>query len=205
METNQTEKITIGSEVGKTVNCSMCQKQGTTNEFITLQGAKGQSTYLCPDCREKTKQAFEAETKDPNIFLAILAGAVGAAIGGVVWYFVAIGTGREIGYISIGMGYLVGYGVHLGAGKKRGQRLQIIAALLMAVAIIVTEKYIFDFFLNDYIKNNPGEFPDIAPGEKVAVSLLEPELWKSFISPIGLLIYAFGIYIAYKFCKPRKI
>ncbi len=199
------EKITIGSEVGIKVDCSICRKEGTTDQFITLQGEKGKSVYLCPECKEKANQEFENETKNPNILMAIMVGAIGAAIGGAVWYFVAITTGREIGYISLGMGYLIGFGVYWGAGKKRGHHLQIIAALLAVISIIVTEKFIFDYFLNDYVKNNLSEFPNLSPGQSLSVSFFEPEFWKGLVSPIGLLIYAIGIYLAYKFCKPRKI
>jgi len=205
MEKTTPEKITIGSEVGVKVNCAMCQKEGTTDQFVTLQGNKGQSIYLCPECKQKANQSFEDETKNPNILLAIVVGAIAAAIGGIVWYFVAIGTGMEIGYISLGLGYVIGFGVYLGAGKKRGHQLQIISALLAVVAIIVIEKFIFDHFLNEYIQNNPAEFPDFPVGQSISISFFEPEFWKSFVSPIGLLIYAIGIYLAYKFPKPRKI
>jgi len=59
MET-KSEKITIGSEVGKKINCSMCQKEGTTDQFVTMQGNKGESIYLCPECKTQTNQSFEA-------------------------------------------------------------------------------------------------------------------------------------------------
>lgn len=199
------EKIVIGSEVGKKVRCSECGKEGTTDEFVTLQDKKGENIYLCEKCKEKTKQSFEEETKDPNIPLAVVAGAIGAAVGGLVWYFIAIKTRTEIGYISLGLGYLTGFGVHFGAGKKRGHQLQIISAVLALVAIIVTEKFIFDYFVNDYVQNNLSEFPGVSKGKSVSVSFFEPEFWKSLFSPIGLFIYAIGVYLAYTVCKPRKI
>lgn len=198
------EKITIGSEVGIKVNCSMCQKEGTTDQFITLQGNKGQNVYLCPECKEKTNESFENETKNPNILLAIITGAIAATIGGAIWYFITITTGREIGYVSLGLGYLIGFGVYLGSGKKRGHQLQLISALLAIVAIIVIEKFIFDYFLNDYFNKHVSEFPGLA-NQSFSVSFFEPEFWKNMASPIGLLIYAIGIHLAYKFCKPRKI
>lgn len=205
MKNTEQEKITIGSEVGKKVNCSMCQKEGTTDQFVTLQNDEGENIYLCTECREKTNQTFEEETKNPNVLLAILVGAIGAVIGGVVWYFVAIGTGKEIGYISLGLGYLVGFGVYLGAGKKRGRPLQIISASLALVAIFVTEKFIFDYFANEYVQKNLDQFPDILPGQKISVSFTDPDFLKNLASPMGLLIYAIGIYIAFWFCKPKKL
>lgn len=205
MKDTTEEKITIGSDVGKKVNCLICKKEGTTDQFIILQGNKGGSVYLCPECKEKANKEFEDETKNPNILFAILGGAVGAVIGGAIWYLVAIGTGKEIGYISLGLGYLIGIGVYLGSGKKRGHKLQIISAVLAIIAIILTEKFIFDHYLNQYIQNHLSEFPNFSPGQSISISFSEPEFWKNFVSPIGLLIYAIGIYLAYKYCKPRKI
>ncbi len=198
-------KITIGSKVGVKVNCSMCHKNGVTDQFTTLQNDKGEDIFLCSDCKEEANKSFANETKNANILLAIIVGAIGGIIGGVIWYFVTINSGMEIGYVSLGLGYLIGFGVYLGAGKKRGHQLQIISAILALVAIIVTEKYIFDYFISEYIKNNPSEFPELSVGQTVAVSYFEPEFWKGMISPIGLLIYSIGIYLAYKFCKPNKI
>ena len=205
MEKTTEEKITIGSEVGIKVNCSECKKEGTTDQFITLQGDNDQNIYLCPECKEKTNKALEEETKNPNILLAIIFGAIAAVIGGVVWYFITIGTGREIGYVSLGLGYLVGLGVYFGAGKKRGQLLQIISALLTVIAIIVIEKFIFAYFVNDYIQNNLSEFPEWTPGDSLSISFFDPEFWIEFASPMGLFIYAIGIYLAYTVCKPKKI
>jgi uncharacterized protein YlaI len=205
MNQSAQEKIKIGSEVGKKVNCSVCGKEGTTDLFTTHQDNKGKNVYLCPRCKDKLNSTLEEETRNPNLLLAFGVGSIGALIGGVIWYLTAIVTGMEIGYVSIGLGYLVGYGVYLGAGKKRGHQLQIMSALIAIVAIIITEKFTFDYFINDYIRKNPSEFSDFPIGQYISVSFFEPELWKSFISPIGLLIYATGIYLAYRYCKPRKI
>lgn len=199
------EKISIGSKVGAACVCSMCRKDGTTDQFTTLQDDKGEDTFLCEDCKGKVNTAFAEETENPDLLYAVLLGTVGAAIGGMIWFLVAIGTGREIGYVSLGLGYLVGYGVYYGAGQKRGYQLQMISALLAIIAIVVTEKFIFDYFLNDYVRKNPSEFPDHPVGKWASVSFFEPVFWKSFMSPIGLLIYAFGIYLAFNFCKPRKL
>jgi len=205
MEKPTQEKITADSGSKAKVNCSMCRKEGMADQFTTLKNDKEENIFLCEECRGKVNAAFEDETKNPNILFAIIAGAIGGVIGGVIWYFVAIITGWEIGYVSLGLGYLVGLGVYWGAGKKRGHQLQIISALIAVVAIIVTEKFVLDYFLNDYIRNNPVEFPGFSVGQSISVSFFEPEFWENFISPIGLVIYAVGIYLAYNFCKPRKI
>ena len=205
MEKITLEKIDIGSQVGIKVNCSMCKKEGTTDEFVTLQGEKDQNIYLCLGCKDKANQSFEDETKNPNILLAVVVGAIAALVGGIVWYYFTILSGFEIGYVSLGLGYLVGFGVYYGAGKKRGHKLQIISALITVIAIILIEKFILDHLANEYLQNNPTEFPDIPIDTSISVSIFSAGFWESFVSPIGLLIYAIGVYLAYGFCKPKKI
>ena len=206
MENNfSEEKINIGSQLGETVFCSSCGKSGTSDLFIALQNDKGEPLYLCFECKIKLNIEFENQTQNPKIFPAILLGILGGLLGGLVWYYFTIFSEIEIGYISIGLGYLVGLGVHFGSGKKRGKKLQIISAVIALLAIILTESYILEFFANQYLQQNPSEFPDFLPGEKIYISIFNPAFWTSIASPIGLIIYGVGIYFAYMFCKPKKI
>ena len=199
------EKIAIGSEAGKKINCSMCGKEGTTDQFVTLQSKKGERAYLCTECREKTNAALEAETKNPNLIGAIGLGIIASIIGGILWYFITVAIEREFGYIALGLGYVIGLGVLFGSGKKRGQTLQIIAVVLTLATIFVAEHFIFNHFANEYVQANLAEFPGIEAGDTVSVPWFEPVFLKELASPIGLLIYAIAAYVAYRVPKPRKI
>ena len=170
-----------------------------------MRGDKNQDVHLCPECKLQLDAAFVEETKDPKTVPALVLGIAAAALGSFGWYLITIATGMEIGYISIGLGYLVGTGVYLGSGKKRGLRLQVMSALLAVFAILVAEKFILEHYVNEYIRNNPGEFPDMAAGEYLSVSFFEPMFWENLVSPISVLIYAIGVYVAFKVCAPRKI
>lgn len=216
METKIPNKITIGSELGKKANCSMCHKEGTTDQFFALRTKEktksfsigktqpASTIYLCSECREKTNKVFEEETKNPNYILGTIAGLAGALVGGLVWYFIAISAGWEFGYISIGLGYLVGTGVHYGSGKKRSHSLQGISAAITLIAIFVTEKFIFDHSINAYLQANLDKYPG-AVGQVFSGSFFDATFLQSLVSPIGLVIYAIGIYYAYRLCQPRKI
>jgi len=73
--------------------CVLCGKNGDVQNFITLSKQKHEEQrYICQDCREKVNQEFLEETKNPNIIRAILLGVVGAIIGGLIWYFIAVFT-----------------------------------------------------------------------------------------------------------------
>ena len=197
--------IKIGSEVGVDVQCSNCNKTGTTDTFITLQGKNGQDVYLCKECKHELNSHFKKETENVKLFRGFLGGALGGLIGGTVWYWIAVFTKMEIGYVALGMGYLIGYGVYFASGKKRGHKLQVMSALIAVVSIIITEKFLFDYFANDYISKHRSEINLPEGFNGMSVSLLSPDFWLNMVSPIGLLIYAICVYIAYKFCKPTKI
>jgi hypothetical protein len=146
------------------------------------------------------------ETKNPNYLRAIAGGVIAGIIGGLLWYFIAVLTNREFGYVAIALGFLVGMGVIVGSGGKRGHMLQMIALLLTLFVIFVAEYGIFRHTLNIYIQEHASELNDIDPNMiRDALGVLNPIFLKSLISPIGLVIYAIGAYCAYSIPKPRKI
>lgn len=200
----EVETFSIGSELGKKVHCSMCNKEGKVEDFIKSQNAAKETVYICQDCKSKVNDAFKAETENANMFGAVSLGVVAGIVSGIVWYYVAVLTGYEIGYLALGMGYLVGMGVHLGSGKKRGQNLQIISAIIAFLTIVITEKFIVQHGVSEYIAQNPTQFEGVDTS-LIKVSVFSPLFWTTIASPIGLLIYAFGIYVASKICKPRSM
>lgn len=202
---NGPEAITIGANVGREVDCSQCAKKGKAEEFFSYEGENDNDVYLCKECRTSINSAIENETKDPNIAGAVGLGILASIIGGIAWYYITVTTEREIGYIAIGLGYLIGMAVMIGSKKKRGLKLQFLAAGLTLIAIFVSEYYIYTHFVNEYIQVNLNEFPDFSPGDVADISLFDVGFLKNLLSPIGLLIYAIGAYVAYGIPKAKKI
>ncbi len=48
---------------------------------------------------------------EQNIGLGILSGSLGAIIGAALWAVITIATGMQIGFMAIGVGFLVGYAI----------------------------------------------------------------------------------------------
>jgi hypothetical protein len=202
----ENDKIIIGSSVHKSVVCEQCKKEGKADTFFSYQKKDKTEMYLCSECRDKMNAAFKEETKNPNYLRAIAGGVIAGIIGGLLWYFIAVLTNREFGYVAIALGFLVGMGVIVGSGGKRGHMLQMIALLLTLFVIFVAEYGIFRHTLNIYIQEHASELNDIDPNMiRDALGVLNPIFLKSLISPIGLVIYAIGAYCAYSIPKPRKI
>ena len=51
-----------------------------------------------------------------NLPVAAVAGLAAAVIGGIAWALLTINTGYQIGYMAVGVGFLVGFAVRLGNG-----------------------------------------------------------------------------------------
>lgn len=71
-----------------------------------------------------------------NLPAGILAGFAVCLVGAVIWALVSVSTGYQIGYMAIGMGFIVGFAVRL-AGKGISQIFGIIGALLALLGCVL--------------------------------------------------------------------
>src|ERR1043165_2131467 len=55
----------------------------------------------------------------PNYAVALAAGIAAAVIGGIAWAVITVTTEFQIGYMAIGVGFLVGFAVRLGHGRDK--------------------------------------------------------------------------------------
>lgn len=112
---------------GTSGNCVLCnQPIGST--YYRVNGAQA-----CAICAEKEK--YSERDANANYTSALIFG-IGAAIVGMVGYAVfEIVTGWIIGYVSVGVGWLVAKAMLKGSKGAGGRRYQITAALLTYMAV----------------------------------------------------------------------
>jgi len=163
--------------------------------IITKTSKKGDvEGVLCPQCQTKFQDALGQETQAPNIPAALVAGLVGAAVAGLIWYYFVTLTEIQFGLVSVLMGWLVGKCVVWGAGNKRGTTLQWMSLSLTIVAIIFSEYLI----LNHYF------IEEFGIGNLTASDFLT--LYRYFFTQesgfIDLIFYAIALWQAYR--TPRK-
>lgn len=197
-------QIKIGAKASESVYCSQCQKEVTGSQCYTYKGKKGEAIFLCDSCREVAEKAFQEETKNPNIAGALFLGALAAIIAGIAWFAITVLTGYQIGYGAIGVGFLIGYAIIFGSGKKRGATLQMMSVALTLVTLFIAQYFISLYYIRKYLLENKAQFPDY-DGQWFFVSPFSLEILSTMISPIGLLIWAVGIYFAYSLPKNRII
>jgi hypothetical protein len=83
-----------------------------------------------------------------DLATAAVGGLVGAIIGGLVWGFLVGATDTELGIVAIGVGVLAGFGVVLGARRKHGVPLQVIAGVTAVIGIVFGKYFAFVQIVN---------------------------------------------------------
>jgi hypothetical protein len=142
-------------------------------------------------------QTYVQEIKDnQNLSLGILGGIGAAVIGATIWAMITILTNYQIGWMAVGIGFLVGIGVRsLGKGIDLsfgavGAALSLLGCLagnLLTVCILISRQENIELF-NLLSRLNPS----------VAV-----ELMKVTFNPMDLLFYGIAVYEGYRFSFRR--
>lgn len=80
-----------------------------------------------------------ANAADASPFLrAILFGCGAAILGSLLYAAFTIATHIEIGYVALGVGYLIGKAMMAGSGQRGGRNYQIAATVLTYLAVSMT-------------------------------------------------------------------
>lgn len=131
----------------------------------------------------------------------VMGGLVGAFIAGLIWAGIAIVTDYEIGYAAIGVGVLAGGGVLLGAGRKRGLPLQLIAIATSLVGLFLgkylTAVYIYrQVLIEDFGEAIVSEI-GLGPLFTDVVGFF-PDYLSATFEPIDILFIVLAIYAAWR-------
>src|SRR5690349_19433253 len=103
--------------------CVLCKRPACSNCRQIVNDLR-----ICAACHARMCIEVEKEKASLAQLLPAIAGGVFAAIlCGVAWTAMVVLTDMEIGYAAVGVGLASGYGVLLGAGKKKSTELQVVA------------------------------------------------------------------------------
>ena len=137
---------------------------------------------------ELARQRLASEQK---LGAGIAAGAAAALAGAALWAAITVAAGYQIGFMAVGIGFLVGWAVRAagkGVDKSFGIAGAVLALLgclignLVAVVGLVAKQEGIPFF--DLLSRLDAE--------------LAIELMKASFSPIDLLFYAIAVYEGYR-------
>ncbi len=129
---------------------------------------------------------------EQNLNLGILGGAAAALVGAALWAGITVATGYQIGWMAVGVGFLVGFAVRA-AGKGIDKAFGVVGAAwallgcgagnLLAVCAMVARQESLPFF-------------EIVSRLDFTIAR---ELMVATFSPMDLLFYGLAVYEGYKF------
>lgn len=143
--------------------------------------------------QEQLEQALRKELiKQQDLLYAIVGGLASAIVGSFIWAVITVSTGYQIGYMAIGVGLLVGFGVRFfGAGIDRyfGYVGAVFALLGCLLGNLLSQ---IGFIAHE--QSMP--YFDVLRYMNLDVIL---SLYKETFSPMDIVFYALAGYEGYRF------
>lgn len=159
---------------------------GETSEQNEVQEA--QHAELDPVMVEYAMGRFREEQK---LGAGILAGFVAAVAGAALWAVITVATGYQIGWMAVGVGFLVGLAVRQ-VGRGLDKSFGIAGALLALLGCLLGNFFTVVHFVAE--ASELAYFETLTTLEPAAI----PELMTVTFSPMDLLFYGIAIYEGYK-------
>ena len=119
-----------------TQRCSLCGNPLAT-EYYRVRGQTACAS--CAATAAKSRLIGESTTDHAAFVRALLLGAAAAIVGLIAYAAFTIATGFYVGYIALGVGYLVAKAMKLASGGLGGRPYQIAAVILTYLSIALAE------------------------------------------------------------------
>lgn len=129
---------------------------------------------------------------EQNLLVGALAGGIAAMIGAVAWAMITVATSYQIGWMAVGVGFLVGYAVRM-LGKGIVPLYGVVAAALALVGCLAGNVLTTCIL---YSREQSLPLSEVLLKlDPAVVSELLLATWQ----PIDLLFYGLAIYMAYQY------
>lgn len=144
--------------------------------------AAGGTRYVPP---LQTKVDADKPAPSGSLLRGTIVSAVCAFIGALVWYAVAKGTHREIGWIAWGVGFAAGAGM-MGGYNGHSVHSGSIAAAMSVAGIMAGKFMVFSAIAVPLISKEVAPLIDKIPDEqKVQVTLVQEQLKQKGVDPVN--------------------
>lgn len=133
---------------------------------------------------------------EQNLFAAVLAGGIAAVIGAITWAMITLATSYRIGWLAVGVGFLVGYAVRL-IGKGITPLYGVVAAVLALLGCLGGNVLTTCIILSR---------EEALPLSEVLLNLDASAITDVLLAtwqPIDLLFYGLAVYMAYQYGYDR--
>jgi len=135
--------------------------------------------------------AFQKFEEEQSLGGGFLAGVAAALVGAGAWALVTVVTGYQIGFMAIGVGFLVGLAVQF-FGKGISKVFGAMGAALALVGCLLGNYFTVVHFVGE--AESLGFFDTLTRIKPAAI----PELMAMTFSPMDLIFYGIAVYEGYK-------
>ncbi|MBC8009690.1 MAG: hypothetical protein H7067_06305 [Burkholderiales bacterium] len=150
---------------------------------------------LTPASSEAVSPSFETlreeSLPDENLALGVIAGIAAMLVGTAIWVGVTVGTGYQIGYLAVGVGFLVGISMRLGRGYS--PIFSVIGATLGLLGCALGNLFTGCVLVAGEVG---GTFGTVVSGLDVE---MVGQIMGAMFSPIDLLFYALAAMAGWKY------
>ena len=128
---------------------------------------------------------------EENLPKGVLYASVACILGAVAWSLISVSTGLQMGYMAIGVGFLVGFAMRQGKGIR--PVFGILGAVLALISCVLGDFFsIIGYIAKDY----DMPYTDVLFGADYAEIF---SLMTENLASMTILFYAFAVYEGYKF------
>ena len=126
--------------------------------------------------------------------MAVLAGCAAAAVGAALWAAISVATDMQIGWMAIGVGFLVGYAVRkFGNGSE--PTFQVLGAVLSLLGCLAG-----NLLMVCVVAGRQENIPLLTIVTHLHPSVILDLMVETF-SPMDLVFYAIAVYEGYRFSR----
>ncbi len=141
---------------------------------------------------ERLEELLREKRAAQNMQAAVLAGLAAALVGAAAWAVVTVATQYQIGWMAVGVGFLVGFAVRR-AGKGVEPKFGYVGAGLALLGCLAGNLFSTVGFAA--AETHVGFFTLLGKLDPSTIV----ELLKATFSPIDLLFYGIAVYEGYRF------
>jgi len=203
------ERAEFEGQAPSALSCAFCNKP------ITGQYWQISTRTACEQCRDSIARQLGLSQSSSSFLRASGYGVAAGLAGCIVWIAIEKLFHIQIGFVAIGVGYLVGKAVRKGSGGLGGKRYQVLAIALTYAAIALASlpdllEAVAHSKASDSAANSAAAGPPSLGGFIWACALL---IGIALASPflqgteniMGLFIIGIGLYEAWKYTRPATV
>ena len=141
---------------------------------------------------QEAQMAMDVFRSEQNILVGSLAGLIAAVVGAAIWAGVTVATEYQIGWMAVGVGFLVGIAIRT-AGKGIDQVFGVVGAVMSLIGCLLGNLFTVAYFIS---AQTGGSMMGVLGQMDLDIMI---ELLTATFQVIDILFYGMALYFGYRY------